>query len=170
MRDACAVEVIRGFVKQQNIGVPDERGCEKKARLLAARKLIQFFFRRNREMNRIENFFDPRRDVVHCFFKLPLEKLIDGEIHLESRDNLARERDRRTVCYRDRTGFGPYISLYEMEDGAFAGAILAHERYFRAAADRKVRSVENELLAVLECDVVEANDDLVLRHLTVMGN
>jgi hypothetical protein len=149
--DAGFVEIIRGLVQKQKIRILNERPRQKEPCLLAAGKCFYHAIMGRQKMHYLEYLIDPRIDIVDFFIERMFKKLPDREIHLIAGDYLERRADRGPLIERNRTGFRLQFAHNKIENGAFAGAILAHERYFRPAANRKISLMQYRLfVAVFE--------------------
>ena len=116
-------------------------------------------------MDDVEDFLDARFDIIDLLRERFFEEFFDGTTHFLARNDLSGGGDGCAEGDRNRARFRFQRACREPEDGALAGAVLAHERDFRAPADGKIGLDENRLfVAEPEGDLIEPEDDFVLGH------
>lgn len=82
---------------------------------------------------------------------------------------MLRDRDAHPGGDVDRAFFWCEVARDHAEERALARAVLAHQGYLRPFADRKIRAGQNRLAAIVERDIIEADDDVGGGHIGLGG-
>ena len=162
---ALSIEVIRGLIEEEEIGLLDKSKREEQSRLLASGELLQLLLKRSLQMHNVEHTSDVPFDIILLLTKRTLEEFFYGLLQIPMWDHLLRDADRRAFLEVDLALLCLHLARDELEDRALPRAILSHDRQLRILTNREIGFLQNGLLVIVrKRNVIEPEECVTVFH------